>query len=183
MNLAVALVQQGKKVLVIDADMRRGGLHRILGGRQTPGLSDILVGQANFETAVQTLSMEPFGAVDLVSTGIVPPNPAELLASPGFRALIEVLRTTYDVVLIDSPPVNLVTDAAIIGRETDGAVLVARAAKTNRGELAHAATQLRQVQVGITGLILNDFDAKRDAGYSGQYYYGYQEYRPYGGRV
>jgi tyrosine-protein kinase Etk/Wzc len=183
MNLAVALVQQGKKVIVIDGDMRRGGLHTMLNGRQTPGLSEMLVGQADFDAACQSLAMEPFGTVDLLATGVVPPNPAELLASPRFRELIEILRPSYDAVLIDSPPVNLVTDAAIIGRETDGAILVARAAKTTRGELSHAASQLRQIQVPITGLVLNDYNAKRDASYNAPYYYGYSDYRPYAGRT
>jgi tyrosine-protein kinase Etk/Wzc len=183
MNLAVALVQQGKRVIVIDGDMRRGGLHKMLHGRAAPGLSEILVGQTDVDEAIQSLSMEPFGTVDLLSMGVVPPNPAELLSSPRLGALIEVLRPSYDAILIDSPPVNLVTDAAIIGRESDGAVLVARAAKTSRGELAHAAAQLRQVQVVITGLILNDYNAKRDAGYNAPYYYGTHDYRPYAGRA
>jgi tyrosine-protein kinase Etk/Wzc len=180
MNLAIALVQQGKRVIVLDGDMRRGGLHKLLNGAQMPGLSEILVGQTDFGSAVQSLALESFGTVDLLATGLIPPNPAELLTSPRFRALIEALRPSYDAILIDSPPINLVTDAAIIGRETDGAVVVARAAKTTRGELAHAIGQLRQVQVPITGMILNDYNAHRDAGYNAPYYYGYSyESRPY----
>jgi capsular exopolysaccharide synthesis family protein len=176
-NLAIALAQQGKRVLVIDGDMRRGGLHKLLNGAQSPGLSEILVGQVAPEMAVQSLTLEPFGKVDLLSTGVVPPNPAELLASPRFRALIETFRPAYEAILIDSPPINLVTDAAIIGRETDGAVIVARAAKTTRGDLGHAISQLRQVQVPITGMILNDYKVHRDGSY-GAYYQGYSyEYR------
>jgi tyrosine-protein kinase Etk/Wzc len=184
MNLAIALVQQGKRVIVVDGDMRRGGLHKLLKGAQTPGLSEILVGQTDFDSAVQSLALESFGTVDMLATGVIPPNPAELLASPRFRALIETLRLSYDAILIDSPPINLVTDAAIIGRETDGAVVVVRAAKTTRGELAHAIGQLRQVQVPVTGMILNDYNAKRDAGYNAAYYYGYShDYRPYTGQA
>jgi tyrosine-protein kinase Etk/Wzc len=184
MNLAIALVQQGKRVIVIDGDMRRGGLHKLLNGVQAPGLSEILVGQADFDSTVQSLALESFGTVDMLATGVIPPNPAELLASPRFRALIEVLRASYDAILIDSPPINIVTDAAIIGRETDGAVVVARAAQTTRVELAHAIGQLRQVQVPVTGMVLNDYSAKRDAGYNALYYYGYaHEYRPYAGQA
>lgn len=184
MNLAIALVQQGKRVIVVDGDMRRGGLHKLLNGAQGPGLSEILVGQADLGTSVQSLALESFGNVDMLATGVVPPNPAELLASPRFRALIENLRARYDAILIDSPPINLVTDAAIIGRETDGAIVVARAAKTTRGELAHAIGQLRQVQVPVTGMVLNDYNAKRDAGYTAPYYYGYShDYRPYTGQA
>lgn len=184
MNLAIALVQQGKRVIVLDGDMRRGGLHKLLEGAQTPGLSEILVGQADFDSAVQSLALESFGTVDMLATGVIPPNPAELLASPRFRALIETLRPSYDAILIDSPPINLVTDAAIIGRETDGAVVVARAAKTTRGELAHAIGQLRQVNVPVTGMILNDYNAKRDAGYNAPYLYGYShDYRRYAGQA
>jgi capsular exopolysaccharide synthesis family protein len=173
LNLAIVLVQQGKRVIVLDGDMRRGGLHKLLNAAQAPGLSEILVGQTNLDSAVQSLALESFGMVDLLATGVVPPNPAELLASPRFRALIESLRPSYDAILIDSPPINLVTDAAIIGRETDGAVVVARAAKTTRGELEHAVAQLRQVQVPVTGMILNDYNAKRDTGYYQAYHYGY----------
>ena len=180
MNLAIALVQQGKRVIVLDGDMRRGALHRLLSGAQTPGLSEILVGQADLDSSIQSLALESFGQVDMLATGVIPPNPAELLVSPRFRALIEALRTSYDAILIDSPPINLVTDAAIIGRETDGAIVVARAAKTTRGELAHAVGQLRQVQVPLTGMILNDYNPKRDAGYNAAAYYGYsRDYRPY----
>lgn len=173
MNLAIALVQQGKRVIVVDGDMRRGALHKLINGAQTPGLSEVLVGQNDFLRAVQSLELESFGTVDLLATGILPPNPAELLASPRFAALVEALRPDYDAILIDSPPINLVTDAAIIGRQTDGAVVIARAAKTTRGELAHAISQLRQVQVPVTGMILNDYSTKRDAAYNAASYYGY----------
>jgi capsular exopolysaccharide synthesis family protein len=184
MNLAIALVQQGKRVIVLDGDMRRGGLHKLLHGVQAPGLSEILVGQADFDSAVQSLGLESFGTVDMLATGVVPPNPAELLASPRFSSLIGALRPRYDAILIDSPPINLVTDAAIIGRETDGAIVVVRAAKTTRGELAHAIGQLRQVQVPVTGMILNDYNAKRDPGYNAPYYYDYSyDYRPYAGQA
>jgi len=183
MNLAIALVQQGKKVIVIDADMRRGSLHKLLSTSQSPGLSEILVGQADIENAVQSVSLETFGGVHLLPTGVIPPNPAELLTSPKFRGLIESLRPGYDAVLIDSPPINLVTDAAIIGRETDGVVFVVRAAKTTRAEISHAIGQLRQVQIPITGVILNDYSAKRDAGYQSQYYGYSYDYQPYRGQL
>jgi capsular exopolysaccharide synthesis family protein len=184
MNLAIALVQQGKKVLIIDADMRRGGLHKMVKATQTPGLSEIIVGQAELENVIQSLRMEPFGSIDLISTGVIPPNPAELLASPRFRGLVENLRPSYDTVLIDSPPINLVTDASIIGRETDGAVFVVRAAKSTRGEILHAVDQLRQVQIPVTGVVLNDYNARRDAAYNGAYHYGYSyDYQPYGRRT
>jgi tyrosine-protein kinase Etk/Wzc len=180
MNLAIALVQQGKRVIVIDADMRRGGLHKMLGATQTPGLSEILVGQAQLEQVIQSISLPSFGTVDLIATGVVPPNPAELLASPRFRDIVESLRPDYDSVLIDSPPINVVTDAAIVGREADGAVFVVRAAKSTRAEISHAVAQLRHVQIPITGIVLNDYKASRDARYSDGAYYGYAyDYRPY----
>jgi capsular exopolysaccharide synthesis family protein len=179
MNLAIALVQQGKRVIVIDADMRRGGLHKMLSALQAPGLSELLAGQAELQTAIRSFSVKPFGTVDLIPTGSNPHNPAELLASSRFGTLIAGLSPTYDAVLIDSPPINVVTDAAIIGRETDGAVFVVRAAKTTRAEISHAITQLRHVQVPVTGIVLNDYSAKRDSGYNATYYYGYSyEARP-----
>jgi capsular exopolysaccharide synthesis family protein len=178
MNLAIALVQQGKRVVVVDADMRRGALHKMLNGVAAPGLSEILVGQSDLGSSVQHLEIQPFGTLDLLATGIFPPNPAELLAAPRFADVIDSLREAYDAVLVDSPPINVVTDAAIIGRQTDGAVLIARASKTTRTELRQAVDQLVQVQIPVTGLILNDYEPKRASAYGGGYYSDYSyEYR------
>ncbi|HXE57625.1 MAG TPA: polysaccharide biosynthesis tyrosine autokinase, partial [Gemmatimonadales bacterium] len=170
-NLAATLAQQGLRVLAIDADMRRGMLHRDLGGVREPGLAELLVNRATLEQAIQRAELGTGGGVDFIATGQFPPNPAELLGGDRFRHLLERLEPTYDAILIDCAPVNLVTDAAVVGTQVDGVLLVARAGKTARHELAFAMDQLRNVRVPVVGAVLNDFDVKRDARYGGSYYY------------
>jgi capsular exopolysaccharide synthesis family protein len=169
-NLAATLAQQGLKVLVIDADLRRGTLHRVYGASREPGLSELLIGRAELEDAIQEIDLGAAGSLDLIAGGPPPPNPAELLGSNRLRKLLDRLEPLYDAILLDCPPVNVVTDAAVVGTQADGMLLVARAAKTQRGELAFSMEQLRNVRVPVLGAVLNDFDFKRDASYGGEYY-------------
>jgi len=172
-NLAATLAQQGLKVLAIDADLRRGTLHGLFGGVREPGLSELLVGRGDLEAAIQEIDMGAGGRLHLIGTGTPPPNPAELLGSNRLRQLLDRLETRYDVILMDCPPINLVTDAAVAGTQVDGVLLVARAGKTHRGELAFSMEQLRNVRVPVLGTVLNDIDLRRDARYSGAYkHYG-----------
>jgi capsular exopolysaccharide synthesis family protein len=170
-NLAATLAQQGIRVIAIDADMRRGMLHQDLGGRRGPGLSELLIGKDDLAETIQTLELGAGGSVDFVGTGQLPPNPSELLGGGRLRQLLDRLEPLYDVILIDCAPVNLVTDAAVVGTQVDGVILVTRAGKTQKGELAFAMNQLRNVRVPVVGAVLNDFDVKRDARYGGAYAY------------
>ncbi len=172
-NLAASLAQQKLRVLVVDADMRRGALHRTLGGIRGPGLSEILTGRADAASVIQTLSFGGVGRIDLIATGTVPPNPAELLASPRLVDFIEAMEPLYDTILIDSPPLANVTDALIIAPHADGLLLVARGNKTDRAAIRFAMEQLMTVRAKVMGTILNDFDVERAAAYGGAYgYYG-----------
>jgi capsular exopolysaccharide synthesis family protein len=175
-NLAATLAQQGLKVLVIDADMRRGTLHRVFAGVREPGLSELLVGRAELEAAIQDVDLGPSGRVHLIAGGPPPPNPAELLASNRLRQLLDRLEPHYDAILLDCPPVNIVTDAAVVGTQADGVLVVARAGKTQRAELAFSVEQLRTVRVSVLGAVLNDFELKRDASSGGGYYAGRYDY-------
>jgi tyrosine-protein kinase Etk/Wzc len=170
-NLAATLAQQDLRVLVIDADLRRGVLHRLLGARRKPGLSDLLVGTVKLGEAIQTVDAGENARVGVIGTGLLPPNPAELLGSGRMKDLLQQLEPLYDAILIDCAPLNLFTDAAVAGTQADGVLLVARAGKTSGGELAYSMDQLRNVRVPVLGVVLNDFNFKRDARYAGAYYY------------
>lgn len=168
-NLAVALAQTGMKVLLVDADLRRGVLHSVFGMPRGPGLSSLLVGAAGLAEASHRIELETGGVLGVIPTGPLPPNPAELLASERMRSLLQVFAEGADFVILDCPPLNVVTDAAILGPEVDGVLLVARASSTEKGALAYAADQLRRVQAPVLGTVLNDVDHRRDSRYSRLY--------------
>jgi tyrosine-protein kinase Etk/Wzc len=165
-NLAITLAQQGLRVALIDADMRRGTLHETLGAPREPGLSNVLVGRVAATDALQRVEVEGthFG---FMPAGTLPPNPAELLGSARAPALFEELGPEFDAIIIDTPPLNVVTDAAIIGSRADAVLMVARAGVTERDSYRHAVQQLDSVHARILGCILNDVDATGD-GYYGR---------------
>lgn len=173
-NLAITLAQQGVRTLLVDADLRKGLLHRVFGLRQEPGLTHLLLGRTSIEQAVQTVDVGGDGEpLHVLSTGIFPPNPAELLGSERMRSLLEELRARYETIVFDAPPLNLVTDAAVLGKAADATLLVARAGTTDRGALQHAVLQLRHLRAPVGGVVLNDFDASQGGYYYGGYaYYG-----------
>lgn len=181
LNLAAALAQQQQRVLIIDGDMRRGSLHRALGGERTPGLSEVLTGQVTLDQAIQSIDIGGVGSIDLIPTGTVPPNPAELLGSATMREMVAQLEHRYDSILIDTPPVNVVADVLTLAAKVGSVLLVSRAGHTDRAAVQFAVEQLRQVRANVLGSILNDFDASRAAYYYGGYYryyygssYGYE---------
>ena len=172
-NLAITFSQQGLRVLLIDADMRRGTLHKLFHVSRTPGLSNVLVENCEFEKAIRWMQLEEGTEIDLLPTGTVPPNPAELLASSRMGWLVERMRERYDAIVIDTPPLTLVTDAAVLSSLADTLLLVARANQTEEGAVNFAMEQLRNVNAPLRGTILNDVDFKRDSKYGGYDYYGY----------
>ncbi|HEX7120006.1 MAG TPA: polysaccharide biosynthesis tyrosine autokinase [Longimicrobiales bacterium] len=173
-NLAVTLALQDRRVLLIDADMRRGVLNMVFDTPRDPGLSDVLMGAVSLENAVRKVQAGENSTLEFLSTGTLPPNPAELLGSSRMSALLERLEKEYDAIIIDSPPLNMVTDAAVVGRIADGVLIVVRAGKTEREGLNLAMDQLNNARVSILGAVLNDASARRE----GRYYnrYGYYQY-------
>jgi polysaccharide biosynthesis transport protein len=175
-NLATTLAFQGLRVILLDADMRRGSLHQVFNVPREPGLSNVLIGAYPLKACVHSIGLGEFGSLDVVAAGPFPPNPSELLAMQMTSDLITELELTYDVVIFDTPPVNLVTDAAILGAKAGGVVLIGRAGRTDKGALAFAAEQLRNVRAPVLGTVLNDYDFRRDTRYTsygspGYYYY------------
>jgi tyrosine-protein kinase Etk/Wzc len=166
-NLAITLAQQGLRAVLIDADMRRGAIHEAFDVSQRPGLSDYLLGGVSLEEVIRGVELE--GArFDFIPTGTLPPNPAELLASARMQALLEHLDGEYDAVIFDAPPLNVVTDAAILGSRADGVIVVVRAGITDRGALRYALSQLEAVRARVLGCLLNDVDVRRER-YHGAY--------------
>lgn len=178
-NLAITLAQQGIRAVLIDADLRRGVLHSVFKTPREPGLTDVLASQSALEDALQQLELGSSGRLDFLPTGTLPPNPSELLGSESMRALLQSLEESYEAVILDSAPLNVVTDAAVLGTKADGVVLIARASVTDRGAVHYAVEQLRNVRAPILGSVLNDVDFRRDGRYSskyGKYGYYYQYY-------
>lgn len=163
-NLAVVFGQQGKKVLLIGADLRKPTLQNLFAAYSPNGLTNLLSGQTSFVQCIQKTDIEN---VYVMSAGPIPPNPAELL---GYRKMDEVLLEAYkmfDIVLIDTPPVMAVTDAQILANKCDGVVLVARSEKTEKDKLIKVKQILDKASGKLLGVILND---KREEQESYGYY-------------
>jgi tyrosine-protein kinase Etk/Wzc len=178
-NLCITLAQQGMHVLLVDADLRRGVLNSVFGTPREPGLTNVLLGQLSSGEAIRSVNLGESGSVDFLSTGTLPPNPAELLGSKRMGELLEGLEEDYDLVIIDSAPLTVVTDAAVLGTNADGVILVARASHTDRGAIAYAVEQLRAVRAPVLGCVLNDVDSRRDGRYRsayGRYGHYHQDY-------
>ena len=134
----------------------------------------MLLKECTLEEAVRRVDIGNGKELDVLPTGTLPPNPSELLGSQHMRNLLAELRERYAMVLLDSPPLNLVTDAAVLGAESDGVIVIARAGTTDRGALRYAMDQLRAVKAHVSGTVLNDLDYSGRARYYGSGYgYGY----------
>ena len=172
-NLAVTLAQQNKRVLLIDAETRRGNMHSLFGIEATPGFFDLLYGQATPGECIRRVALEGTGHLDVLPSGGMPShNAADLLVASRLSPFFERLRMQYDYVLIDTPPLNLFTDAALIGAHADATLLVARADRTERQALKFAVLQLQHVQANLAGAILNGVDLRRNSRYRGGYDFG-----------
>ncbi len=166
-NLAISLAQAGQRVILIDADMRRPKLHQLFGLRQEPGLSNVIVGTAKPGEAVKKTST---AGLWILTAGHTPPNPAELLGSQRFHGLMTSLKGHFDWIIVDTPPVMAVTDAALVAHHASGAVFVVGAEMTSRHAAKRAIDQLDQVGVKFVGAVLNRVDLQHNAYYYSQYY-------------
>jgi len=169
-NLAAVIAQAGQRVLLVDGDMRRGTLHQLLGTEAAHGMSDILVGDATIEDVRRK---GPLPNIDFISRGRVPPNPSELLMHENFTRFIETVVPAYDLVIIDTPPILAVTDAAVIGHHAGTSLLVARFGLNKARELALAKQRFEQNGVSLKGAIFNAVE-RRTSGYSTYAYYKYK---------
>ncbi|GAA0306079.1 capsular exopolysaccharide synthesis family protein [Gracilibacillus halotolerans] len=162
-NLAIVFAQQGKRVLLIDADMRKPTLHYTFRLDNRKGLSSVLVGEAALEDAVTPSDVS---GLELLSCGPIPPNPSELLGSKSMENLHALATSQYDLVIFDTPPVLAVTDAQILANMCDGAIMVVRSNQTEYDEATKAKELLTVGKAKLLGAVLNDRVMKK-----GQYYY------------
>jgi polysaccharide biosynthesis transport protein len=173
-NLGITMAQGGHKTILVDTDMRRPRLHKVLGLGNEHGVSRLTVEEGPLEDAVKTTDVPN---LYLLPCGPIPPNPAELIQTEKFNALVKRLLEKYDRVIFDSPPVLAVTDAAVLSRVVDGTVLVVRAGSTSRDAVIRARQRLTSVNARMVGAVLNDVNLRNPhyASYYYQYQYKYHE--------
>lgn len=174
-NLAISLAEDNKSVVVVDCDLRKPSLNRYLKlGHNFRGITDIMTGNATLEDSL--VCIEDLGIHVLVA-GAIPPNPSEMLSSETMEKLVEDLKEMFDYVILDTPPVSVVTDAAILGRLADGAILCVRSNFAPKETVMLAKERLTAVGVHILGVVLTGFDAKKESkasAYSYTYEYEYK---------
>ena len=174
-NLARVLAENGTRVILIDCDMRKPMLHKYLRAQRfrTRGLSTVLSGISTLEDSVATFSDLQF---DLMTAGPIPPNPTELLASEEMEHLLDLLAKQYDYVICDTPPVSVVTDAAILSQYNAGVILVVRKKYATFKQAKKAKQNLENVHADILGCVLNQYDVSKnvkETKQSSYYYYNY----------
>ncbi|OEH92135.1 CpsD/CapB family tyrosine-protein kinase [Bacillus solimangrovi] len=165
-NLAVTFAQQGKKVLLIDTDMRKSTVHYTFRLENTTGLTNVLTKQVKLLEAIKSINESN---MDVLTSGPVPPNPAELLGSQSMKDLLDEAREHYDIILFDSPPLLAVTDAQILSNQCDGVILVVHSGKTAKEDAQKAKELLQTAQAKILGAVINQKKLKASNYY---YYYG-----------
>jgi non-specific protein-tyrosine kinase len=173
-NLAVSLAAVGRRVVMVDCDLRRPRLHHFFGLENTHGLSSVLQGQTSIANVIQPV--RGIRDLALIAAGPAVTNPAELLAHRRTAEAMQTLRSTADIILIDGPPVLPVTDARILARMVDAVIVVVTAGNTPRKDTAHAVELLRQINAPLVGTILNSVTAEGRYGYG--YGYGYHADAP-----
>ncbi len=168
-NTAITMALTGKNILLVDGDLRRPQMASMLGLENSVGVTTVLLGKIALADAIQKHET----GLHTLTSGIIPPNPAELLQSQAMHDLLDELRGTYDAIVIDAPPLLPVTDAALLAGQTDGALLVVRHGKTTRDQLHAAHDRLAGVGANTLGVVFNMVPTKRRDGYGYGYGYGY----------
>ena len=166
-NLAVVYAQLGKRVLVVDCDMRRPTMHQIFRLDTKNGLSNVLAKRVTIDLAIQQTQLEN---LYVMTAGVIPPNPSELLSAPSFKDMLDHVQTQFDIIILDAPPVMQVADSRVIATEVDGTVLVVSCEASDRDEVVKARDQLTMTGTKILGLVLNRREYRKDRN---NYYYAY----------
>lgn len=169
-NLALTMAQSDKKVLIVDCDLRKPTVHKKFSISNEKGLSNYLIGEVGLDDVIVKHSENLY----LLTSGIIPPNPAEMLSSKKMKEFLDLMKEKFDTVIIDSPPVLAVTDAQILSTEVEGVLLVAASGQTEKEALIRAKELLLKVKANILGVILTKVpqDSGKSYGYTYYYYYG-----------
>jgi capsular exopolysaccharide synthesis family protein len=168
-NLAITFAQMGANTLLVDTDLRRPVLHGIFDLPRVEGLTNVLVGRSSVAETVRQTKIEN---LKILTSGTLPPNPSELLASKSMDRLIDEVSKDYDMVLFDSPPVIAVTDATVLAPKLDGVVLVVRSGVVGKEALDRSNVLLKGVNANLFGVILNGVNVDHTYYYRYYYYYG-----------
>lgn len=169
-NLAITFSQMGSRVLLIDADLRKPKIHKVFGLQNQRGLTNFLASREDYKNYVRNILVS---GLNVITCGVIPPNPSELLASNAMKQFIAQVRDDYDIILIDAPPVGTVTDAAIISAIVDGTILVAASGSVEEEPLIRSKELLTKVNANIIGVVLNKLDKNSHGNnyYYNNYYY------------
>jgi capsular exopolysaccharide synthesis family protein len=174
-NLAVAFSDFGRRVLLIEGDLRRPRIASYLGLEGAVGLTNVLAGEVGLVDVLQPWGR---GGMTVIPSGTLPPNPSELLGSPAMSELVAHLRKSYDIIIIDAPPLLPVTDAAVASSLADGVVVVVRYAKTKRNQVAQSMRSLQAVEARVLGTVLNMAPSKGSQSYSSHGHHAQEPVRP-----
>ncbi len=164
------MAQDGSKVIILDCDMRRPRVHHVFQLPKDKGMSGLIAGKNKLDDVIFSTGIEN---LDVIPSGPVPPNPAEIIGSKKMTELLDELKTRYDKILIDSPPITAVTDSLLLARMSDGVVLIIKTGLTARQMVKNALEQIESVKAKVLGAVLNAIKADKDSYYYYQYYYYY----------
>ena len=177
LNLAISFAEAGAKVLLIDADLRRPSLSRLLIESASPGLSNVLAGLCKPEDAIRRSA---YPNLDVLFSGEIPPNPSELLGNARMTNMLEKLSNYYDYILMDTPPVGVVSDVCVVGQQLDGVLFLVRQNYTEKESVSRGIKQLEISGAKLMGFVLNGADKNRNSRYAKKYKYkskyGYYRY-------
>lgn len=161
-NLSIVFAQEDKKVLLIDADMRKPTMHHTFRMGNIQGLSRVLTKQSTLQTAIRATHVP---GLDLLTCGSLPPNPAELLSSKSMNSLLEQMKEVYDIIIFDAPPILSVTDAQLLANKCDGAILIVNSGKTEKKQVIQAKELIAKSKCRLIGAVLNNFTLSKNNAY------------------
>jgi capsular exopolysaccharide synthesis family protein len=164
-NLALSFAKDGKKTLLIDCDLRKPSVHRMFKISNLTGLTDVLIGEEKLEIAIENYSEN----LDILTSGTYPPNPTEILGSKYLESFLDNLKNSYEIIIIDSAPLNAVSDSQILSTKMDGVLMVIRAGRTKKDSIMEAKDLLEKVNANLLGIVLNGVESNHKKSY---YYYG-----------